>query len=122
MSYNICLGVKVEGMNGYIAVIDEPEYSSPTYNLREMFVACMGWDYKQGQWYNLADVYPLIQHGLHELAVHPDQYRKYDPPNGWGSLEGARDCLESICNKVAEIVSGEWSWNQIPLEHLWIRW
>lgn len=48
MSYDIRFGVKVEGMDGYIAVIDEPDYSSPTYNLRDMFVASMGWDYELG--------------------------------------------------------------------------
>ena len=41
MSYDVRFGVKVEGMNGYIVVIDAPAYSGPTYNLRKMFVACM---------------------------------------------------------------------------------
>ena len=36
MSYDIRLGVKVEGTD-IIAVIDEPEYSSPTYNKVEGF-------------------------------------------------------------------------------------
>lgn len=52
MSYDIRFGVKVDGMDGYIAVIDMPEYDSPTYNLRDMFVACMDWDYSQGKWLN----------------------------------------------------------------------
>lgn len=122
MSYDIRFGVKVEGMDGYIAVIDELECSSPTYNLREMFVACMGWDYEQGQWYNLKEVFPKILHGAAELTQHPGQYRQYNSPNGWGTVSSARECLTSVCNKVAEIVSGDWSWNKIPLEHLWIAW
>ena len=40
MSYDLRIGVKVEGTD-IIAVIAEPRLSSPTYNLRDMFVACM---------------------------------------------------------------------------------
>lgn len=122
MSYDVRLGVKVEGMNGYIATIDEPEYSSPTYNLREMFVACMGWDYEQGEWYNCAEVLPKIRHGQDELMLHPSKYKKYNAPNGWGTVSSAKEFLDSLVKKIGEIVSGDWTWNEIPLEHLWMRW
>lgn len=122
MSYDIQFGVKVEGMDGYIAVIDEPEYSSPTYNLRNMFVACMDWDYTQGEWYNCAEVIPKFEHGVHELRFNPGRYKKYNPPNGWGTLGSALEALESVLKKAQEITNDDWSWNAIPLEHLWIRW
>jgi len=122
MSYDIRFGVKVEGMGGYIATIDEPEYSSPTYNLRNMFVECMDWDYGQGKWYNLKDVFPKILHGREELLLYPKKYEKYNAENGWGTVSSAKDCLDSVIEKVNEIVSGFWSWNEIPLEHLWMRW
>ena len=122
MSYDIRFGVKVEGMDGYIATIDEPEYSSPTYNLREMFVACMDWDYEQGEWYNCADVFQKIRHGQEELTLYPQKYKKYNAPNGWGTVSSAKECLDSLVAKIGEIVSGDWSWNEIPLEHLWMRW
>ena len=122
MSYDIRFGVKVETVIGMIAVIDEPEYDSPTYNLRDVFVACMGWDYEQGEWYNCAEVFPKIRHGQEELTIHPKKYQKYDAPNGWGTVDSAKKCLDSIVQKIGEIVSGDWSWNEIPLEHLWMRW
>ena len=122
MSYDVRIGVKVEGMNGYVAVIDEPEYSNPTYNLRDMFVACMNWDYSQGEWYNCAEVLPKFQRGIHELRFNRHKYKRYNPPNGWGSIESALRFLESVGEKLAEIVSGDMTWNEIPLEHLWIRW
>jgi hypothetical protein len=122
MSYDVRLGVKVEGMDGYIATIDEPEYSSPTYNLREMFVACMGWDYEQGEWYNCAEVYPKIKHGQEELALYPLRYKKYNAPNGWGTVSSAKEFIDSLAEKIEQIVSGEWTWNEIPLEHLYMRW
>ena len=122
MSYDIRFGVKVEGMNGYIATIDEPEYSSPTYNLREMFVACMGWDYAQGEWYNCAEVMPKFERGVHELRFNPAKYKKFNAPNGWGTVSSALEALESVLKKAQEITSGDWTWNEIPLEYLWIRW
>lgn len=122
MSYDIRFGVKVEGMNGYIAVIDAPDYDSPTYNLGEMFRACMDWDFNQSEWYNCAEVFPKIRHGQEELALHSKRYTKYNAKNGWGTVGDAKKCLDSIIQKIGEIVSGEWSWNEIPLEYLWMRW
>lgn len=122
MSYDICFGVKVEGMDGYIAVIDEPEYSSPTYNLRKMFVACMDWDYKQGEWYNCEEVIPKFKKGVFELECHPRKYEKYNPDNGWGDVHSALKALKSVVLKADEIADGGWTWNQVPLKHLWVRW
>lgn len=122
MSYDIRFGVKVDGMDGYVATIDEPEYSSPTYNLRDMFVACMDWDYSQGEWYNCAEVIPKFERGVHELRFNMAKYKKYNSPNGWGTVSSALEALESVLRKAKELTGGEWSWNEIPLEHLWIRW
>lgn len=122
MSYDIRFGVKVEGMNGYIAVIDEPEISDPTYNLRDMFVACMDWDYKQGEWYNCAEAIPKFERGLKELLCDCAKYKKYEPSNGWGTVVSARVALSSVLRKAEEITSGNWTWNKIPIEHLWITW
>ena len=122
MSYDVRFGVKVEGMNDYIATIDEPEYSSPTYNLRDMFVACMDWDYEQGEWYNCSDVLPKFQRGINELRFNRKKYTKLNPVNGWGSIETALKFMDSVVRKIGEIVSGDWTWNKIPLENLWFRW
>ena len=122
MSYDIRFGVKVEEMNGYIAVIDEPDLSNPTYNLRDMFVACMDWDYSQGEWYNCAEAIPKFERGLKELREHPKQYKKYNAPNGWGTTGTAAAALKSVVEKAREISSGGWTWNKIPLEHLWVCW
>ena len=68
MSYDIRIGVRVEGAPGCYAVIAEPEYSSPTYNIGDMFRACTGWNFEQGEWYKVSEVLPLIQHGISELT------------------------------------------------------
>ena len=123
MSYDLRLGVKVEGTD-IIAVIGEPSRSSPTYNLREMFVACTGWDYTQGEWYRVSDVYDKICHGIAELSGYPVKYRKYDAPNGWGNVKSALEALVSLRDYIDETSDPDncWSWNTIPKEHLWVTW
>ena len=120
MSYDLRLGVKVEGTD-IIAVIAEPEYSSPTYNLSKMFRACMDWDYKQGEWYNVKEVLPHIERGIHELKFNSKAYKKYNPDNGWGDVGSALEALESLAKCIAEQNNG-WTWQDIPPEHLWMRW
>lgn len=121
MSYDVRLGVKVEGMNGYIATIDQPEFASPTYNLRKMFVACMDWEYKQGKWYNCLEVFPKILRGQTKLMSHPRFYAKFSGSNGYGSVDTAKEFLDSLAKKIDEIVAVD-GWNEIPLERLWVRW
>lgn len=123
MSYDIRIGVKVEGLD-VIAVIDEPERSSPTYNIGDLLRACMGWDFVQGEWYRVSEVLPKILHGLDELMLHRSNYKRYEPSNGWGSVGTAYETLSSIVECIREN-TGEsyWTkWQQIPAEHLWIRW
>lgn len=120
MSYDIRLGVMVANANGVIVPVARPEYDSPTYNLREMFVACTDWNYRQSEWYRVTDVLPKIERGIHELTFHGEAYRKYNPKNGWGNLEGALECLKSIVECIQHNTNG-WE-NEIPIEHLWLRW
>ena len=124
MSYDIRYGVesRYPDLSGdSMVVIGAPEYDSPTYNLREMFVACMDWDYKQGFWYPMAEVLPKIERGVRELTEHRERYLRYNPPNGWGSLDGALECLRNWHQELADPdfwgVTRDW-----PIEHLWWRW
>ena len=125
MSYDLRIGVRVYGAEDKIVAIDRPEYDSPTYNLRDMFVACMDWDYTQGEWYNVAEVLPLIKHGIDELKYNGKEYRKYNAPNGWGTVGQALNVLlslEKCIIKNSDIESDEWSENEIPIELMYVRW
>ena len=136
MSYDIEFGVQTvcENNDGErFAWVRSPEMDSPTYNLREMFAACMDWDYEQGKWYPMTEVLPKIERGIRELAGHPERYERYSPPNGWGSLKGALECLRNWRSEFVadddpvlgdgkehyefELVTYTW-----PLEALWFRW
>ena len=135
MSYDIrwCVETVMPNNDGErFCVVRIPEYDSPTYNYYKMFAACMGWDYDQseqdedGNWhacyYPMTDVVPKLERGLKELQEHPEKYRKYEPKNGWGTLNGAIKCIESWLNEL----DCEDNWyaitNEWPIESLWWRW
>lgn len=115
MSYDISLGVKVEGLDK-IVEIGTPELANPTYNLGPMFRACTGWNYKQGEYYRCSDVIEKIEHGIRELRTRPSAYKDLEPSNGWGTLGGAIRVLESMRSCIYERAE------DIPIEHLWIAW
>ena len=123
MSYDVRIGVKVADTDNIYAVIDEPSLSSPTYNLKEMFQKCTGWNYRQGEWYRVCDVLPLIKRGIQELSLRPEQYEKYNAPNGWGTVESALHALQSMEECIRDNAEGaSKTWNDIPLEAMYIRW
>jgi len=117
MSYDIMFGVKVAGTEDVFAKIGEPEYSSPTYNVGIMFRKCMDWDFEQGEWYNMKEVLPKIEHGLHEIRFNSGIYIQYEPENGWGNTETVLHCLQSIIDWF------HYDWDEdIPLECIYMRW
>lgn len=115
MSYDLRILVKVEGCDELLQW-RTPEYDSPTYNLHDMFVACMDWDYEQGEAYNCANVINNVERGIRELRTNRKEYERYNPSNGWGSLDGAIRVLESLRECIYECAE------EIPIDHLWMRW
>lgn len=126
MSYDIRFGVRVAGApDDCFAVIGEPEYASPTYNLRDIFVASMDWDYHQGEWYKVTEILPKIQHGITELTLHPGKYRELEPDSGWGTIDSAINCLQSIVNYFKPGCWGglDGSWNaDVPIDCIYMCW
>jgi len=126
MSYDLRIAVKVDGAekgNEY-AVIAEPEFHSPTYNIGKMFRKCMGWDFKQGEYYRVSDVYQNIVRGILNLREHEEEYEKYNSPNGWGTTESALKALESLKQCIDDIEDPYgWSgWNTFPKNLLYVAW
>ena len=124
MSYDIRFAVKVDGHPDLYAVIGEPEYSSPTYNVADILRQSTGWDYKQGEWYKMTDVIPLIEHGIHELSFNPHMYKALEPDNGYGNVGTALQALRSIIGWFTSEWNGlKGSWNSdIPLECIYMSW
>lgn len=116
MSYNIELGVKIDGTDLY-AVVARPSYDNPTYNVGKMLRVAMDWDFVQGDWYKCQEVLPNIERGVRELHVNEDDYRRYEDENGWETVGDARDALESLRDCIYETAR-----YHVPIEHLWVRW
>lgn len=115
MSYDLRLAVKVEGC-GVMVEIGEPELANPTYNLGQMFRACTGWDYNQGEYYRCSEVIEKIEHGIMELRTKPTKYKTLEPSNGWGTLEDAIRVLESLRTYIYERAE------DVPIDCLWVAW
>ncbi len=121
MSYDIRFGVKVVGAESVYAVIGEPEYDSPTYNVGKIFRAACGWDFKQGEWYPVTEILPNIERGIHELRFNAGAYKHMEPDNGWGSTSTALQALESIADWLTK--ERQWTWNaDVPLECIYMSW
>lgn len=123
MSYDIRFGVKVEGAADVYAIIGRPKYDSPSYNIREIFVRCMNWDYEQGRWYRIDEVLAKIEDGIKELISNPHLYRPYEPENGCGSVESAKNCLGSIYKWFYP--DNEWDREydeDIPMNCIYMKW
>lgn len=115
MSYDLRIAVKVDGTDIF-AQIAEPEYANPTYNLGDMFRACMDWNYTQSEYYPCSEVITKVERGIRELRTNKSAYIKYNPSNGWGSISVALIALESLRECIYE--QSEY----IPIEHLWMAW
>lgn len=115
MSYDLRVAVKIEGCDQY-ADIATPEYDHPTYNLRDMFVACMDWDYSQDEYYPCSEYVKKLERGITELKFNSEDYAQYDPPNGWGSRHSALTALGSWWKCIQEEAE------YIPIECLYMRW
>ena len=122
MSYDLRLAVKVEGAENCYAVVAQPKYASPTYNIGEMFRKCTGWNFNQGEWYKVSEVLPNIRHGIEELSKHEQNYIKYNSPNGWGNTESALQALKSLEECIESQTGNGWSWNNIPPDCLYVAW
>ena len=120
MSYNIRFAVKVQGTEDATLVFANPDYSNPTYNLGEMFRACMDWNYEQGEFYKVSDIFPHIKRGIMELTRNKNDYVKYNSPNGRGDTKDALDCLVSIS---AWITGFQEDYGEIiPLNCVYMAW
>lgn len=128
MSYDLRIAVKVAGVPknepDLYVVIAEPDLGDPTYNLGEMFRACTGWDFNQGEFYRVSDVYEKIKRGIYELTYNENKYLPMNPPNGWGSTKSALMALESLKKCIDEIEDPDsWTqWNTVPKALMYVAW
>lgn len=93
MSYHVCVECKLEGYDEWVSVT---EGNNITYNLADMFDAACG--VRPSLWHLQPTSYvlALVKHGIDELEKNPQKYKKYEAPNGWGTIEGALNFLKMV--------------------------
>lgn len=95
MSYDISFRVKVEGVDRYFDI--GATSANITWNVRDIICKSTGLE-----WNNEAnngrcvDIIPAIAKGYCELVTHPKKYRKYEAPNGWGTVEGTKAFFQQL--------------------------
>lgn len=95
MSYDIDFRVKAEGVDQFVSVGECT--ANITWNVHEIITRSTGLPWKNEENNGLVkDVIPFIEKGLHELRVNGLKYRKYEAPNGWGTVAGTKHFFETI--------------------------
>lgn len=117
MSYDIDFRVKVEGVNAFVSV-GECE-ANTTWNVREMIVKSTGLPWLNEQNNGLCiDVIPKIRHGYKELLCFPHKYKKYESPNGWGTVDSTIQFFKRIIDDWEELV--RYHEELVPVVTFWI--
>lgn len=119
MSYDISFRVRVEDSDNWVDVGNCD--ANITWNLREMITNSTGLEWNNEEDNGLCtDVIPHIIQGYKELCEKPEQYKKYESSNGWGTLSGCKKFFLDIINSWEEFTT---SFDTAPLTeytHFWI--
>jgi hypothetical protein len=87
MSYDISFKVKAQGADYWFEVGDCD--ANITWNARQIITESTGLAWENEASNGLCkDVVPQIRKGLLKLLEHPEQYKQYESPNGYGTVEG----------------------------------
>lgn len=101
MSYDITFKVKAEGVDVWVPVGDCT--ANITWNVRKIIELSteLPWINEANNGY-CKDVIPKISLGLSRLFANPEEYKPYEPKNGWGTVDGTIRFFETILR--------EWNW------------
>lgn len=120
MSYDIDFRVKVEGKDDCYVSVGNCE-ANITWNLREMIVKSTGLEWKNEANNGLCqDVIPCIAAGYAELTKHPEKYKQYESPNGWGTLEGCKRFFVDIVTAWSKFCNDYSTQDLADVTYFWI--
>lgn len=69
-----------------------------TSNLASMFDSLPIGYLPDNEGKKLRDLIPKLTDSIIELNTHPEEYKKYEAPNGWGTIKGAKRFLWELNN------------------------
>jgi hypothetical protein len=97
MSWDVDLIKELEDGLDEINVLHE--VGNYTYNVSKMYSKAMGGftiNHLHGK--KAIEAVKILQSGIIEMSKNPNEYKKLNPENGWGSYEGAKRFLKDIMN------------------------
>ena len=98
MSYDFDLSIDTGAGNRAYAY-----NASPTFNLSGMFAAAFeGGISATLKGKSAAEAAPLIRAALDKMLADPPAFKALNPPNGWGTYEGAIQFLQEFAQACAE--------------------
>lgn len=121
MSYDISFKVKVEGLEDTYVRVGECN-ANITWNLRDMIVNATKLEWKNEQNNGLCkDVIPHIAEGYTELVKHPEKYKKYESPNGWGTVNGCKKFFKQILDDW-DVFCEDWCTQElVDVVYFWVE-
>ena len=118
MSYDISFKVKVEGVDTYVPVGTCD--ANITWNVRKIIEKSTGLEWKNCQNNGLCvDVIPKIDAGLRRLEQNPGSFKKYEAPNGWGTVKGTIQFFRRIIEAWNDLL--RWNEELVPAATFWIE-
>lgn len=93
MSYDVYLKIDTGGEED--AIVDD--VGNITYNVCSMFYKALGGEGLKGlRGMTGEEALSILTKGLVSMLEEKDEYKKLNPPNGWGSYEGAFEFLKNL--------------------------
>ena len=121
MSYDISFKVAVAGLEDKYVNVGECD-ANITWNLRDMIVESTGLKWENEANNGLCkDVIPYIAKGYTELNNHPEKYKQYEAPNGWGTISGCKKFFLQIMNDWDAFCSDSWTGDLADVTYFFIE-
>jgi hypothetical protein len=81
---------------------DQAFEQNVTYNLGGMFRQALGRGLDEFDGAPAVEAAGILRQGVRDMEDRPDFYKAMNPPNGWGSYEGARQFLRDLGDACAD--------------------
>ena len=94
MSYDVSFKAKLEGTDQWARVGDD--WINHTCNTSMMIKEVCGATPSEWNGQKCGHLYPIIMGGAAILKAKPEDYRKFEPDNKWGTVETTIKFLEKI--------------------------
>ena len=94
MGYDIRF--KVKAADGSMITMGD-QYANITWNVGDMIRLATGLEWNNEEDNGLCvDVMPKIADGMKDLLMNPQKYKKYEDPDGWGTIGGTIDFFNTL--------------------------